>query len=136
MEIRAFAFREGIKLPRRAYPTDTGLDIYMPSAGKIMPLETLVIPAGFGIEVPNGYTARMQVRTSVAALGIIVQGCAIDAGYTGELHIIIHNVSGRVFRWEKNDRLCYIEVYPCIYPQLVPDQISQRNKNCLGSTGK
>lgn len=136
MEIKAKCFRAGTRLPTRAHPMDTGLDIYMPSAGKIMPLETLVIPAGFGIDIPNGYTGRMQVRTSVAAYGIIVQGCAIDAGYKGELHIIIHNVSGRVFKWEKNDRLCYIEIYPCQYVNLVVEEPKGRENNCFGSTGK
>lgn len=136
MDIKAFAFREGIRLPKRAHPMDTGLDMFMPQAGKIMPGETRVIPAGFGIDIPNGYTGRMQVRTSVAKEGIIIQGCAIDAGYKGELHIILHNVSCRVFRWEKGDRLGYIEVYPCQYVNLVTTEPKGRDKNCFGSTGK
>lgn len=123
------------RVPKRAYPQDTGCDIFMMNDGKIKPHETLCIPAGFGIDVPNGYNARLQVRTSVAKKGIIVQGCAIDAGYTGEIHMIIHNVSNETFTWKENDRLCYIEVYPCVYPDFVEEEIKQRKTNGIGSTG-
>ena len=136
MEIKAKCFRAGTRLPTRAHPMDTGLDMFMLEGGKIMPGETLVIPTGFGIDIPNGYTARMQVRTSIAQKGIIIQGCAIDAGYKGELHIILHNVSNHIFKWEKNDRLGYIEVYPCQYVNLVIEEPKGRGTNCFGSTGK
>ena len=112
MKIEFIKFEEHIIPPRRMYDMDTGADIFMPHAGMVEPGETVVIPLGFGINIPNGYTGRMQVRTSVARKGIIIQGCAIDAGYTGELHMILHNVSKKNFSWSMNDRLGYIEIYP------------------------
>ena len=93
----------------------------MIKGGLIRPMETLVIPLGFGIEIPNGHTARLQVRTSIAKRGIMIQGCAIDAGYVGEISMILHNVSDEYFAWEAGDRLGYIEVYPCQYPTFVED---------------
>lgn len=139
MKIRFYEFNNKVRKPKRAYPSDTGLDCFMLEDGKINPHETLVIKSGFGIEIPNGYTARLQVRTSVAMNGIIVQGCAIDAGYKGEIHYIIHNVSNDIFTWKKDDRLCYIEVYPCVYPELIDfiDSVGiERNTNVIGSTGR
>lgn len=135
MKIKLIKF-SNCKSPKRAYPQDTGCDIFMPEGGTIAPHETLCIPAGFGICIPNGYTARLQVRTSVALKGIIIQNCAIDAGYNGEIHIIMHNMSNKPFGWRPDDRLCYIEVYPCVYPDFDDEEEVKRESKGIGSTGK
>lgn len=119
----------------RAHYSDTGADIRMNTDGYILPLETKVIKLGFGIEIPNGYTGRMQVRTSIARKGIMIQGCAIDAGFTGELSMILHNISNEVFVWNEGDRLGYIEVYPVVYPDFVESLGRERGNRAFGSTG-
>ena len=119
----------------RAHYSDTGADIRMNADGCILPLETKIIKLGFGIEIPNGYTGRMQVRTSIARKGIMIQGCAIDAGFTGELSMILHNISNEVFIWYEGDRLGYIEVYPVVYPDFVESLGEKRGDKAFGSTG-
>lgn len=136
MKIRLIKFREDVKSPVRKHYSDTGADIYMPDAGEIGPFETIVIPLGFGIEVPNGHSARLQVRTSVARQGLFINGCAIDAGYVGEISMILHNVSSKSFSWNKGDRLGYIEVYPTQYPDFVENLEKGRGDGAFGSTGK
>lgn len=136
MKIKFIRYDKDAKIPVRKHYSDTGADIFMPYDGGVTPGNTVVIKCGFGLEIPNGHTARMQVRTSIAQRGIMIQGCAIDAGYTGELHMIIHNIGKEYFGWSKGDRLCYIEVYPVQYPEFVEDLGKERNKNCFGSTGE
>lgn len=119
----------------RAHYSDTGADIRMNKPGSIGPNETKVIKLGFGIEIPNGYTGRMQVRTSIARKGIMIQGCAIDAGFTGELSMILHNISTEVFTWNDGDRLGYIEIYPVVYPDFVESLGEKREDKAFGSTG-
>lgn len=119
----------------RAHYSDTGADIRMNADGHILPLETKVIKLGFGIEIPNGYTGRMQVRTSIAQKGIIIQGCAIDAGFTGELSMILHNISDDVFMWKEGYRLGYIEIYPVVYPDFIESLGNERGDKAFGSTG-
>lgn len=119
----------------RAHYSDTGADIRMNADGCIFPGETRVIKLGFGIEIPNGYTGRMQVRTSIARRGIMIQGCAIDAGYVGELSMILHNISSGVFKWKEGDRLGYIEIYPVVYPDFVESLGDKRGDKAFGSTG-
>lgn len=137
MKIRYIAY-DGKPIEERLYRahySDTGADIRMNTEGYIFPGETRVIKLGFGIEIPNGYTGRMQVRTSVAQRGIIIQGCAIDAGFTGELSMILHNVSAEVFKWNEGDRLGYIEIYPVVYPDFVESLGNKRGDKAFGSTG-
>lgn len=136
MKIRFIRFHKDARLPTREHHSDTGADVYMMESGRLKARETRVIPAGFGIEVPNGHSARLQVRTSVAKHGVMIQGCAIDAGYDGEIHIILHNLSDKDFYWDAADRLCYIEVYPTQYPEFVEQFTSVRGNEAFGSTGK
>lgn len=136
MKLRFIRFNKNVKIPERAHYSDTGADIFMPVSGKIEPLCTTVIPLGFGIDVPNGYTANIQARTSIAKSGLMLARCAIDAGYTGEINMIIHNISHNTFCWSAGDRLGYIEVYPTQYPEFVEDLVNEREANAFGSTGK
>ena len=136
MKLRFIRFNDKAQIPVRKHYSDTGADIYMMSAGRIEPHKTIVIPLGFGIEVPNGHSARLQVRTSVAKQGIFIQGCAIDAGYTGEISMILHNISDDTFTWNENDRIGYIEVYPTQYPEFIENLEKGRGNGAFGSTGK
>ena len=136
MKIRFIRFNNMVQIPARKHYSDTGADIKMPTDGGIAPGQTLCIPLGFGVEIPNGHTARLQVRTSIAKKGIMIQGCAIDAGYVGEISMILHNISNEYFTWETGDRLGYIEVYPVQYPEFVEELGEERGGNAFGSTGK
>ena len=136
MKIRFIRFDEKATIPARKYYSDTGADISMVKAGSIGPHETKIIPLGFGIEIPNGHSARLQVRTSIAQHGLFIQGCAIDAGYMGEISMILHNISDKGFTWNEGDRLGYIEVYPTQYPDFVENLEKGRGDGAFGSTGK
>lgn len=136
MKIRFIRFNPEVQIPTRKHYSDTGADIMMPCEGFLAPGQTKVVKLGFGIEIPNGHTARMQVRTSIAKKGIMIQGCAIDAGYVGEISMILHNISNEFFDWQKGDRLGYIEVYPVQYPEFVEDLGEERGSGAFGSTGK
>lgn len=136
MEIKLIKYKQDIQLPKRYHHTDTGADIFMPSDGRIGPRDTAIVKLGFGIVIPNGYTAKTQVRTSIASKGILVETCAIDAEYTGEISLILHNISYDTFTWKKGDRLAYIEVYPIVYPKFVEEFETPRDNNAFGSTGK
>ena len=136
MKLKFIRFDQRAQIPARKHHSDTGADICMMSAGSIGPHKTIVVPLGFGIDVPNGHSARLQVRTSIAKKGLFIQGCAIDAGYTGEISMILHNISENEITWNEGDRLGYIEVYPTQYPEFVEDLEKGRGNGAFGSTGK
>lgn len=136
MHIKFIRFDENVQMPKRAHNSDTGLDFYLLKDISILPHQTKVIDLGFSIEVPNGYTARLQTRTSCAKIGLHIEQCAIDAGYTGELHAIVTNLSDITIFLTKGQRIGYIEVYPCVYPILVETEENKRGDSWCGSTGK
>lgn len=54
------------KAPERKHYNDTGADVYLMHGVTIRPFETIVIPCGFGIDLPDGYNSHFQTRTSIA----------------------------------------------------------------------
>ena len=124
------------KIPERKHYNDTGADVYLLEDLVIKAHETVVVPCGFGIDLPNGYNAHFQTRTSMAKEGIFVQQCAIDAGYKGEIHMIVQNLTNNDKFFSKGSRLAYLIVYPIVYPDFVEEYGDERNDGAFGSTGK
>lgn len=136
MKIKFLKFNDNVKKPERKHYSDTGADVFLLDEVRLDAHETKIVPLGFGLDIPNGYTAKLQVRTSIARRGVLVQQCAIDAGYKGEIHMIVVNLNDYPELFEKGERLGYIEVYPCVYPDFVDELGDERNVGSFGSTGK
>ena len=136
MQIKFIPKHPDVKMPVRKHHSDTGLDFFLNEPVIINAHETKVIDLGFGVEIPNGYTGKLQARTSIAKKGIHIEQCAIDAGYVGELHAIVTNMSDNTIYFDKGDRIGYLEVYPCVYPVLVEKFEEERGEGWSGSTGK
>lgn len=136
MRIKFIKFNNDVKIPERKHYNDTGADIYMLEEGCVKPNETKVIPLGFGIDLPDGYNAHIQTRTSMAKKGLFIQQCAIDAGYKGQIHMIVTNLGYEPICWNKGDRLGYIEVMPCVYADYVTDLGEERKDGAFGSTNE
>ena len=135
MKIKLIDFGFSMR-PERKHYNDTGADVYLEKNVRIEPHSTVVIPCGFGIDLPDGYNAHFQTRTSIANKGVFVQQCAIDAGYKGELHMIVTNLSSSPVEFKLGERLCYLEVYPIVYVDYVTFLGDERGDGAFGSTGK
>ena len=122
--------------PVRKHYNDTGADVYLMNDVYIPPQGTVVVPCGFGIELPDGYNAHFQTRTSRAKQGIFVQQCAIDAGYKGEIHMIVSNLNDCEMSFVAGERLAYLEVYPIVYADFVTELGDERGDGAFGSTNK
>lgn len=133
MKIKLIDFGYNEKPVRKHY-NDTGADVYLLNSISIAPHETKVIPCGFGIDLPDGYNAHFQTRTSIAKRGVFVQQCAIDAGYKGELHMIVTNMGDISQEFLAGERIAYLEVYPIVYADFVEDLGEERGTGAFGST--
>ena len=58
---------EGISVPSYAHETDAGMDIYSPSEYTIGPGETVIIPTGIKVAIPEGYAILIQPRSGQSA---------------------------------------------------------------------
>ena len=93
-KIRFKRLNDDATLPTKAHPTDSGFDLYASEDVIIEPGETTIVPTGIAVELPKGYEAQVRPRSGVTAKSKLrVQLGTIDNGYTGEIGVIVDNIT-------------------------------------------
>jgi len=85
---------ESLPLPAYEHPGDAGLDLRAAEPVTIAPGERALIPTGIAIALPPGFAAFVHPRSGLAlraGLGIVNAPGVIDAGYRGEIKVIVIN---------------------------------------------
>jgi dUTP pyrophosphatase len=85
---------QGVPLPSYAHPGDAGADLVTAVDVTLAPGERAVVPTGVAIALPDGYAAFVHPRSGLAAqlgLGIVNAPGTVDAGYRGEIKVILVN---------------------------------------------
>jgi len=81
-------------IPSRAFPTDSGFDLYAAEDTIVQPGETVVIKTGIAVQLPEGYEATVRPRSGVTSrTKLRVQLGTIDWGYSGEIGVIVDNIA-------------------------------------------
>ena len=83
-----------LPLPVYALPGDAGADIVAAHDITLAPGERALLPTGLAIALPPGYAAFVHPRSGLAAragLGLVNAPGTIDAGYRGEIKVIVVN---------------------------------------------
>lgn len=127
------------KLPYRAHANDAGADVHacFHYADKINiePGETIKIPLGLGLMLPDGYAAYVFPRSGLACKGITCEIPPIDSGYRGEIHAIVTNNSNNTFKINNGDRIGQLVITPIVIADFIIDDFEERGANGFGSTG-
>jgi dUTP pyrophosphatase len=93
------------------------MDVYaaIESDVHISPGETVLIPAGFRLELPEGYEAQVRPRSGLAIkhnIGILNSPGTIDSDYRGEVKVILTNFGNSEFTVRRGDRIAQMVVAP------------------------
>ncbi|MBD7981945.1 dUTP diphosphatase [Oerskovia sp. Sa2CUA9] len=81
-------------VPSYAHPGDAGADLVTTVDVEIAPQGRVTVPTGLAIALPDGYAAFVHPRSGLAArhgLTIVNAPGTVDAGYRGEIKVILHN---------------------------------------------
>ena len=141
--------REAALVPRRANPSDAGLDVFFcPEDGESVKLrrnENKLFQTGLRFGVPHGYMLQVMNRSGMAAKKSLVVGAhCIDSGYDGEVFIDLHNIGlsdKEIFPGDKIAQVVLVPVVPfravekingSLYDEDI--SISNRGSGALGST--
>lgn len=127
--------------PTRKRDTDVGWDLVAQESIWISPDKQAIIPSGSFIKFPQGYGYLITARSSMICRGLLTQTAVIDATYTGELKVAIHNLTEEPCLIEKGDRIAQIVPLPILHPQFknvkqFSETSSDRGKKGWGSSGK
>ncbi|HHV95341.1 MAG TPA: dUTP diphosphatase [Clostridiaceae bacterium] len=88
--------REDAILPEYARPGDAGMDVFAAEDVIIEPGQTVIVPTGLKLAIPEGYEIQVRPRSGISLntpLRIVNSPGTIDSGYRDELGIIINNSS-------------------------------------------
>lgn len=131
-----------LPLPVPAHPGDAGSDLYAAADVELAPGQRAVVGTGVAIALPAGYAAFVHPRSGLAAehgVTIVNAPGTIDAGYRGEIKVIVLNTDGeRPVRLRRGDRIAQLVIQRVETPVFLEVDVlpgSQRGAGGHGSTG-
>lgn len=126
-------------LPTRAHPDDAGLDLYSLEEQALEPGEGLVARTGIALAVPAGHVGLVADRSSLAKRGLKTAGGIIDAGYRGEIGVVLWNISGKPQLIARGERIAQLLIIPVATPAVRETADlgdTARGTGGFGSTGR
>ena len=126
-------------LPTRAHPDDAGLDLYALEDSVVPPGEGRLLRTGVAVAVPAGHVGLVCDRSSLAKRGLKTAGGVIDAGYRGELGVVVWNLSREAIAVAPAERCAQLLVIPIATPAPVETEdlgATARGAAGFGSTGR
>jgi dUTP pyrophosphatase len=126
-------------LPTRAHHDDAGLDLYALEDCVVAAGEGKLLRTGVAIAVPAGHVGLVCDRSSLARRGLKTAGGVIDAGYRGELGVVVWNLSREAQAVKKGERCAQLLVIPIAVPAPVETADlgeTARGAGGFGSTGR
>lgn len=139
-EISFTKVHELAQIPTKAHPEDAGFDLYSVEDVLLKPGEYKKIRIGICLQLPQWTEAQIRPRSGLAAkFGITVLNTpgTIDAGYRGEIQVILINHGKTPFAVEAGMRVAQMVIQPVceakLYEVLELDMTS-RGVNGFGLT--
>jgi dUTP pyrophosphatase len=132
------------KAPTIAHPgEDLGYDLYASESVTLPPRGNAVVPTGVAIELTTAagepLGALLRDKSSMAARRLTATGGVIDAGYRGEVRVLMENLGDAVAEIHVGDKLINLIPYPVLTtPVEVVDDLaeSSRKGGGFGSSGR
>jgi dUTP pyrophosphatase len=153
-ELKVKKLSEHATIPTKAHSTDAGWDLYAaydriigsftseadiePKVQKLTLVEKLIVKTDIAIDIPSGYYGKIEDRSSMALKRIKTAGGVIDAGYHGNIGVIMLNLGDEPFMIKKGDRIAQLIIHQIPTTSLVEvDDFkeSERGEGGFGSTG-
>jgi dUTP pyrophosphatase len=128
--------------PVYAKPGDAGADLRSTTALTVPASSRVMVPTGVSIALPQGYVGLVHPRSGLAAKhGITVLNTpgTIDAGYRGEIMVILFNSSDTDFEVAVGDRIAQLLIQAVELAKFIPvDKLpeTERGETGFGSSGR
>ena len=110
----------GARVPAVAHPgEDLGYDVFSLEAVTLAPQSTLRVRTGIAVEARHPVTGDplgllVRDRSSVAAKGIATTAGVIDAGYRGEVQIVMTNLGASAIEIKAGEKIAQMIPVPVL----------------------
>ena len=129
------------QLPASAHPGDAGMDVCSIEQQTLAPGARALIHTGLVMQLPADAEAQVRPRSGLALKhGITVLNApgTIDAGYRGEIGVILVNHGTAPFTVEKGMKIAQLVVAPVVQAEVLEvteTDVTARGAGGFGSTG-
>jgi dUTP pyrophosphatase len=141
-EVHVTRLRDGAVLPVRARSGDAGLDLSACEQVTIGAGERGAVGTGVAVQIPDGHAGLVVPRSGLAlrhGLSIVNAPGVIDAGYRGEIRVILLNTDReRSFEVEPGMRIAQLLIVPAVAAEVVETSeltATERGDGGFGSSG-
>lgn len=132
------------KAPTVAHPgEDLGYDIYAAETITLEPRGHAMVPTGIAIECTSGAGERMGAllrdKSSMASRRLVLTGGVIDAGYRGEIKVLMENLGDQPATIRAGDKIANLIPYPVLTGEVrVVDELNESSRKAggFGSSGR
>lgn len=131
----------GLPVPGYAHPGDAGADLYARHDVTLAPGDRAAVPTGVAVAMPAGYAAFVHPRSGLAArhgVGMVNAPGVIDAGYRGEIAVLLINHGQESVTLRRGDRIAQLVIQEVARMRMhVVDTLpgSHRGSGGFGSSG-
>ena len=138
MELKVKRIHPDAKLPVYGHPGDAGLDLFSVADRELAPGEVFAVPTGVQIAVPPGHVGLVWDKSGISLKGVHRLAGVIDAGYRGEIQVVMINLGGTPFAIRKGMKIAQMLVQPVTSVTVVESDAlddTSRGEGGFGSTG-
>mgnify|MGYP003574964496 CR=1 FL=1 len=129
------------KMPTYAHSGDAGMGLYADKDITLYAYHRKVVPTGIAMEIPYGYFGMIRPRSGLAVKDGItcISSGVIDAGYRGEIKVLLMNHGHTCYEIARGDRVAQMLILPVMHTVL--EEVNELSKterftDGHGSTGK
>jgi dUTP pyrophosphatase len=143
--LRVKRLAEGARLPVVAHPgEDLAYDVFALEGAVMAPHQTVRVRTGIAVEARHPGTGAplgllVRDRSSMAARGLATTAGVIDAGYRGEVLIVMTNLGGAPVELKAGEKIAQMIPVP-VLTGLVEEvetlEVSAREGKGFGSSGQ
>ena len=142
MHLSLLKLDKELPTPSRAHSDDAGLDMYARCPAVLAPGQRAVVATGVAVAIPPGHAGFVTPRSGLAArygIGVVNAPGLIDAGYRGEIRVVLINHGEEPFEIARGDRIAQLVVVPAsvLEVELVGHlEETERGSGGFGSSGR
>jgi dUTP pyrophosphatase len=138
MELKVKKINKEAKLPVYGHKGDAGLDLFSCVECVLAAGETRPIPTGIQVAIPEGQVGLVWDKSGISLKGVHRLAGVIDAGYRGEVRVVMVNLGREPFVINKGMKIAQLLVQPVQEVRVIEveelDDTSRGDKG-FGSTG-
>jgi dUTP pyrophosphatase len=138
MELKIRKMHTEASLPVYQHPGDAGMDLYSNEETDLEPGRITAVSTGIQMAIPCGYVGLVWDKSGLSLSGLHCLAGVVDAGYRGEIRVVLTNLSRENIHIGKGKKIAQILIQPVC--SVTPVEVSSldstvRGEGGFGSTG-